>query len=86
VIVVLGEGILGALDSASASNLGQQFVLLGAQLPEPTGNVTAVIWPGADIRLADGISPEIAPRASEALEAGLIAVASHTTGIVLALR
>ena len=86
VIVVLGEGILGAVDNASASNLGQQFVLLGAQLPEPTGNVTAVVWPGADVRLSDGISPEIAPHASEALEAGLTAIAAKTTGIVLALR
>jgi hypothetical protein len=86
VIVVLGEGILGDLDSASASNLGQQFVLLGAQLPEPTANVTAVVWPGADVRLSDGISAEMAPRAREALEVGLAAVATHTTGIVLALR
>jgi hypothetical protein len=86
VIVVLGEGILGDLDSASAANLGQQFVLLGAQLPEPTVNVTAVVWPGADVRLSDGISAEMAPRAHEALEVGLAAVAAHTTGIVLALR
>ena len=85
VIVVLGEAILTALDSATASNLDQQFVLLGAQLPEPTSNVTAVVWPGADTRLADGISPEIAPRASEALEAGLTAVAAQHTGLVLAL-
>ena len=86
VIVVLGEAILTALDSATASNLNQQFVLLGAQLPEPTSNVTAVVWPGADTRLADGISPEIAPRTSEALEAGLTAVAAEKTGLVLALR
>ena len=86
VIVVLGEAILTALDSATASNLDQQFVLLGAQLPEPTSNVTAVVWPGADTRLADGISPEIAPRASQALEAGLTAVAAENTGLVLALR
>lgn len=85
VIVVLGESILTELDSVSASNLDQQFVLLGAQLPEPTANVTAVVWPGADVRLADGISPEIAPRAIQALEVGLGAVASDATGIVLDL-
>jgi hypothetical protein len=38
------------------------------------------------VRLSDGISAEMAPRASEALEVGLAAVAAHTTGIVLALR
>lgn len=85
VIVVLGESILTELDGVSASNLDQQFVLLGAQLPEPTANVTAVVWPGADVRLADGISPEIAPRALQALQAGLSAVASDSTGIVLDL-
>lgn len=86
VIVVLGERTVVALDSISASNLDQQFVLIGAQLPEPTGNVTAVVWPGADTRLADGISPEIAPRASEALEVGLTAFAARNTGLVLELR
>lgn len=85
VIVVLGESILTDLDGATASNLDQQFVILGAQLPEPTSNVTAVVWPGADVRLADGISPVIALRASAALEAGLQAVFADTTGIVISL-
>lgn len=60
VVVVLGGNVLSALDRVSASNLGQQFLVLGAQLPEPTENVTAVIWPGADARASDGTSSVLA--------------------------
>lgn len=84
VVVVLGSELLGGVDRVSASTLDQQFVIVGAQLPEPTENVTAVIWPGAESRM-DGVSADIAPRTSEALRAGLAAVDAGTTGYVVAL-
>ena len=85
-IIVLGESVLSALDRVSASNIGQQFLVLGARLPEPTENVTAVIWPGADAKGSDGVVPMLATRTAEALEVGVAAVAGRTTGIVLTLE
>jgi hypothetical protein len=85
VLVVLGGSLASALDRVSAANLGQQFLIVGAQLPEPTENVTAVIWPGADTRGGDGAEPALSARTGEALEVGLAAVAGRTTGIVVAL-
>jgi hypothetical protein len=85
-IIVLGESVLTALDRVSASNIGQQFLVLGAQLPEPTENVTAVIWPGADARGTNAVAPVLAARTAEALEVGVAAVASGTSGIVLTLE
>lgn len=49
-IVVVGADALDAVDRESAQRLDQRFLILGAQLPEPTENVTAVIWSGADAR------------------------------------
>jgi hypothetical protein len=85
VLVVLGGSLASALDRVSAANLGQQFLILGAQLPEPTENVTAVVWPGADTRGGDSAEPALSARTGEALEVGLTAVAGLTTGIVVAL-
>lgn len=84
VVVVLGSELLSGVDRISASTLHQQFVLVGAQLPEPTENVTAVVWSGAESRV-DGFTGDIAPRTSEALRAGLAAVDAGTTGYVVAL-
>jgi hypothetical protein len=90
-IVVLGPELLDATDRSSASNLGQQFLIVGAQLPEPTANVTAVVWPGAAARRADepravpNGMPEVAQRAGDALPAGLAALLEDTTGGVLVL-
>jgi hypothetical protein len=85
VVVVLGEGMLSALDRVSASNLAQPFLVVGSQLPEPTANVTAVVWAGAADRGSDGIAPVLAARATEALEAGVAAFTNDVNGIVLAL-
>lgn len=90
-VVVLGPELLDAADRSSASNLGQQFLIVGAQLPEPTANVTAVVWPGAAARRADepravpNGMPEVAQRAGDALQAGLAALLEDTTGGVLVL-
>jgi basic membrane lipoprotein Med (substrate-binding protein (PBP1-ABC) superfamily) len=91
-IVTFGPDILDALDRISASTLGQHFLIVGAQLPEPTGNVTAVVWPGAAARAAaatgaprlDGASG-LADHASVAISLGVAAVVAGRTGIVLAL-
>jgi hypothetical protein len=85
VIVVLGGSLASALDRVSAANLGQQYLMLGAQLPEPTENVTAVIWPGADARGGEDAPAVLAARIEEALDAGVAAVLARNTGIVVAL-
>ncbi|MDO5736920.1 MAG: hypothetical protein Q4P15_10645 [Propionibacteriaceae bacterium] len=51
-IVVVGPGLLPEVDIISASYLDQEVVLLGGQIAEPTENVTAILWPGADDRAA----------------------------------
>lgn len=90
-VVVLGPELLDAADRSSASNLGQQFLIVGAQLPEPTANVTAVVWPGSAARRADepravpNGMPEVAQRAGDAVQAGLAALLEDTTGGVLFL-
>jgi len=90
-VVVLGLELLDVADRSSASNLGQQFLIIGAQLPEPTANVTAVVWPGATARRADepravpnGL-PGVAAHAGDAIQAGLAALIADTTGGVIVL-
>ena len=87
VIVSFGSMGLDALDRASASNLAQQFLVIGAQLPEPTENVTAVIWAGADVR--DGQLEHtpalLAENTPAALEAGVASVLLGRTGFVIDL-
>ena len=49
VILGLGYGTLADIDPAAASNLDQQFLLVGAEALEPTGNLTAMAireWEG----------------------------------------
>jgi basic membrane lipoprotein Med (substrate-binding protein (PBP1-ABC) superfamily) len=87
VVVVLGTGPLDVVDRVSAQDLDQAFLLLGAQLPEPTENVTAVVWPGADSRWAS-TPPDpaaLAARVTEGLDAGLAAIDADGTGGVLPL-
>lgn len=89
VIIGIGPGVVGAIDRASASNLDVSFLILGTQLAEPTANVIAVTWPGADERAvfadeelefsgADGF-------AAEAVSTGLAAFWSDLDGHVIAL-
>jgi len=49
VIIGLGDGVLSDFDPAAASNLSQQFLLVGSEAPEPTSNLTAAnfrTWEG----------------------------------------
>lgn len=51
-VVVIGPALIGSADLLSAQALDQRFVVLGGQMAEPTDNVQAVVWPGADGRAA----------------------------------
>jgi hypothetical protein len=92
-IVCAGNGLVDALALVTASYLDQQFLVVGAQLPEPTVNVTAAIWRGASSRGAevpdtassfnpDSFTPE---HAGAAIRAGVASVLSDLTGIVISL-
>jgi hypothetical protein len=91
-VVGLGEGVVDVFTFETAQLLDQQFLVVGAQLAEPTENVTAVIWPGATGRGAaaapDGeLDPDAATeqRGSQALAVGVDAVRRGETGVVLRL-
>lgn len=92
-IICAGNGLVDALALVTASHLDQHFLVLGAQLPEPTVNVTAAIWPGASARGSEVPNPASAydqetftpSRVSAAIRAGVASVLSDITGIVIAL-
>lgn len=89
VIVAIGPALISAIDRASAANLDVSFLVLGTQLAEPTGNVIAVTWPGAEERAVFADAPAsftgAATYAGEALGVGLAAFASGLDGHVIAL-
>lgn len=92
VVIGLGEGTADVFSYLTAQWLDQQFLIVGAQLPEPTDNVTAVIWEGATSRgsgaPADGdldAAGTTPARVADAIAAGLGSVADGTTGVVLNL-
>jgi hypothetical protein len=91
-IVGLGDGVVDVFGFESAQRLGQQFLVVGAQLAEPTDNVTAVVWDGATSRgsaagpdgdLVDASITE--QRGEAAFRAGLASIQDETTGVVLYL-
>ena len=97
-IVGLGDGVVDVFSFESAQRLDQQFLVVGAQLAEPTDNVTAVVWDGATSRgsaassdSATGSAGELADasttedRGEDAFEAGLASIQDGTTGVVLHL-
>ncbi len=90
-VICAGNALVDALALVTASHLGQQFLVVGAQLPEPTVNVTAAIWRGASSRGRevpntalsfdpDAFTPE---HAGAAIRAGVASVLSDVTGIVI---
>ncbi|WP_162785714.1 BMP family ABC transporter substrate-binding protein [Microbacterium sorbitolivorans] len=92
VVIGLGERTSDVFSYLTAQWLDQQFLIVGAQLPEPTDNVTAVIWEGATSRgsgaPADGdldAAGTTPARVAGAIAAGLGSVADGTTGVVLNL-
>ena len=74
----------------TANHLEQQFLVVGAELAEPTQNVTAVDWRGASFRgeglgMSSAYDPAsfTAARCGAAVRAGVAAVLNDVTGIVV---
>lgn len=91
-IVGAGAGVVDVFSLITAQSLHQQFLLVGAELPEPTGNATSVVWNGASFRGTgistddDSVASSVTPaRASDAVSAGVASVLHGLTGIVLHL-
>jgi hypothetical protein len=91
-VIGAGDGVVDVFALLTPQHLDQPFLVLGAELPEPTENVTSVIWPGAAFRGSGvGTSGEIDPssftsqRADQAVLAGVASVVHGLTGIVVAL-
>ncbi|WP_345542303.1 hypothetical protein [Microbacterium jejuense] len=89
-IVSTGEALVDALAMVTPNHLDVSFLVLGAELAEPTYNVTAVDWTGAGFR-GEGLgsathfdessfTPE---RSDAAIRAGAAAVLTGMTGVVL---
>jgi hypothetical protein len=89
-VISAGNDMVDALATITAAHLRQDFLVVGAELAEPTYNVTAADWAGASFR-GEGLgasstydpatfTPE---RAARAIRAGTAAVLSNHTGIVV---
>jgi hypothetical protein len=89
-VISVGDDLVDPLAVVTASHLDQQFLVLGAEVAEPTANVTAVDWSGASFR-GEGLgtsstydpttfTPE---RSARAVRAGVAAVLADRTGLVL---
>ncbi|MFT2818355.1 BMP family ABC transporter substrate-binding protein [Leifsonia sp. A12D58] len=91
-VIGVGDGLIDMFTLLTPQRLEQQFLILGAELPEPTANVTSVIWSGATYR-GTGLSASggvdaatvTVERADEAITAGVASVLHDLTGIVLKL-
>jgi hypothetical protein len=89
-IVSAGNALVDPLALVTASHLDQQFLLIGAEIAEPTSNVTAADWPGASYRGEGlGMSSTYDPssftpaRATAAIRSGVASVLHGLTGIVI---
>ncbi|QAY71864.1 hypothetical protein ET471_11975 [Xylanimonas protaetiae] len=92
-VVTVGNVLVTPVALVAADHLDQQYLVVGAQLDEPTGNVTAAVWDGAGFR-GDGLDPSskddpasfTSQRTAAALRAGVASVLSGLRGIVVWLR
>jgi hypothetical protein len=92
-VVSAGNDLIDPLAVITASHLSQQFLVVGAELAEPTHNVTAVDWSGASFR-GEGLGASstydetsfTSTRCDAAIRAGAAAVLTGLTGIVVWLR
>ncbi|MEV6586501.1 hypothetical protein [Streptomyces acidicola] len=89
-VISAGNDLVDPLALVTASHLDQQFLVVGAELAEPTENVTAADWTGASFRGEGlGMSSSYDPatftpeRAARAVRAGVAAVLNGLTGIVV---
>ncbi|MBA2806370.1 hypothetical protein E0500_002575 [Streptomyces sp. KM273126] len=92
-VISAGNDLVDPLALVTASHLDQQFLVVGAELAEPTENVTAADWTGASFRgeglgMSSSYDPETftPERASRAVRAGVAAVLNGLTGIVVWLE
>jgi hypothetical protein len=91
-VISAGNDLVDPLALVTPNHLDQQFLVIGAQLAEPTGNVTAADWTGASFR-GEGLGMPSAydsatftrERAARAVRAGVAAVLNDLTGIVIQL-
>jgi hypothetical protein len=89
-VVSAGDALVDPLAQVTASHLDQQFLVVGAELAEPTANVTAADWSGASFR-GEGLgasstydaSSFTPARCAAAVRAGVASVLSGLTGIVV---
>ncbi|MEV4757031.1 hypothetical protein AB0J86_18230 [Micromonospora sp. NPDC049559] len=89
-VVSAGNQLVDPLALVTASHLSQRFLVVGAELAEPTHNVTAVDWSGASYR-GEGLGMSstydpgsfTAERCAAAVRAGVAAVLHDLTGIVI---
>lgn len=89
-IISAGEELIDILALASANHGETSFLIVGAEIAEPTYNVTAVDWSGAGFRgsevgTATDYDPDsfTAQRCAAAVRAGTTAVLTGLTGVVL---
>ncbi|HEY0247502.1 MAG TPA: hypothetical protein VGC45_04485 [Gryllotalpicola sp.] len=89
-IVSAGNELVDPLATVTASHLDQKFLVVGAEVAEPTANVTAADWTGASFRgeglgMSSGYDPGTftAARCGAAVRAGVAAVLTGLTGVVL---
>jgi hypothetical protein len=89
-VMSAGNALVDPLATVTANHLDQHFLVLGAEVAEPTANVTAVDWTGASFRGEGlGMPSEYDPatftadRCAKAVRAGVAAVVSDLTGIVV---
>lgn len=89
-VVSAGNELVDPLATVTANHLDRHFLVLGAEVAEPTENVTAVDWTGASFR-GEGLGTPssydpatfTAARCGRAVRAGIAAVLSGLTGIVV---
>jgi hypothetical protein len=89
-VISVGHDMVDPIAAMSPSALRQQFLVLGAEIAEPTSNVTAADWTGAGFRGEGlGTSSHHDPasftdeRAGRALRAGTAAVLKDVRGVVV---
>lgn len=89
-IVSAGNDLVDPLAMATPNHLDQDFLVVGAELAEPTVNVTAADWTGASFRgeglgMSSGYDPATftPERAGRAVRAGVAAVLNGVTGVVV---
>ena len=87
-----GNELVDPLALVTANHLERQFLVVGAELAEPTVNVTAADWTGASFRgeglgMPDAYNPAsfTRERTGRAVRAGVAAVLNGITGIVIRL-